>query len=69
VTTLAALHDLNLAAAYCDRIYVVDKGAIAASGAPAEVLRPELLREVFGVGASLGTHPVTGQPQLSFFPL
>jgi iron complex transport system ATP-binding protein len=69
VTTLAALHDLNLAAAYCDRIYVVDKGAIAASGAPAEVLRPELLREVFGVGASLGAHPVTGQPQLSFFPL
>ena len=69
VTTLAALHDLNLAAAYCDRLYVVDQGQVAASGAPADVLRPDLLRAVFGVGAMLGTHAVTGRPHLSFFPL
>ncbi|WP_055525640.1 ABC transporter ATP-binding protein [Streptomyces graminilatus] len=69
VTTLAALHDLNLAAAYCDRVHVLHGGLLVASGPPDEVFTRELLAEVFQVHAALGTHPLTGRPQLSFAPL
>lgn len=67
VTTLAALHDLNLAAQYCDRIFVVDRGQIVASGAPSDVLLPDLLRDVFGVGVLVQPHPLTGKPHLAFY--
>ncbi|GAA3086602.1 ABC transporter ATP-binding protein [Streptosporangium carneum] len=69
VTALAALHELNLAAAYCDRLYVLDAGRIVAHGAPADVLTPDLLAEVFGVRAHLGVNPLTGRPNLAFAPL
>ncbi|MFD4788662.1 ABC transporter ATP-binding protein [Streptomyces sp. NPDC058459] len=69
VTTLAALHDLNLAAAYCDRVHVLRGGHLLTSGTPQEVFTPELLGEVFQVHAALGTHPLTGRLQLSFAPL
>jgi iron complex transport system ATP-binding protein len=49
VTTVAALHDLNLAARYCDRVVVLDAGRVVAHGVPADVLTSELLADVFGV--------------------
>ena len=67
VTTLAALHDLNLAASYCDRIYAISEGEIVASGAPEEVLRPELIRSIYGIGAIVQPHPKTGRPHLLFY--
>jgi iron complex transport system ATP-binding protein len=69
VATLAALHDLNLAASYCDRLYVLADGAVVAAGPPERVLTPGLLAEVFRVRAVPGAHPLTGRPQLSFAPL
>ena len=64
VTTLVALHDLDLALAYCDRVAVLDDGRLAALGTPGEVLTPELVRAVFGVEASPIVHPVTGRDHL-----
>ncbi|MER7205950.1 ABC transporter ATP-binding protein [Streptosporangium sp. NPDC000239] len=69
VTTLAALHELNLAAAYCDRLYVLEAGRVVAHGSPGEVLTPALLAEVFGVRSHLGVNPLTGRPNLTFAPL
>ncbi|MYU11079.1 ATP-binding cassette domain-containing protein [Streptomyces sp. SID8361] len=66
LTVLAALHDLNLAAAHCDVLYVIAGGRIAASGPPHDVLRPALLAEVFGVRAHPVRHPETGAVQLLF---
>ncbi|MFF8744511.1 ABC transporter ATP-binding protein [Streptomyces californicus] len=66
--TLCVLHDLNLAAAYCDRICVLHRGRIVADGPPAEVLDPELVRTVFGVTCTHLTHPVTGGLLLAFSP-
>ena len=51
ITVIAAIHDLNIAAMYCDRLYVVCVGEIVAEGAPGQVLTPELIRDVYGVGA------------------
>ncbi|GIG65739.1 ABC transporter ATP-binding protein [Phytomonospora endophytica] len=65
-TVLLVLHDLNLAAAACDRVAVLRDGALVASGTPAEVLTTELVREVFGVEAVVVAHPVTGGPHLLY---
>jgi iron complex transport system ATP-binding protein len=66
LTVLAALHDLNLAAAYCDRIYVLKAGRVVAAGPTAEVLTTELVEEVYGVAAHRSTNPLTGRPTLHF---
>ncbi|WP_229054500.1 ABC transporter ATP-binding protein [Aeromicrobium sp. Leaf350] len=50
-TTLMALHDLNHAATYCDRLVVLAAGRVHAAGVPAEVLTPSLIAEVYGVEA------------------
>ena len=68
VTTLAALHDLNLAALYCDRIYVLKDGAVVASGALGDVLCAELIRDVYHVTAEVRPHPATGRPHITFIP-
>ncbi|GAA2274693.1 ABC transporter ATP-binding protein [Glycomyces scopariae] len=64
ITVLVVLHDLNLAAAVCDRIAVLQDGALAALGTPHEVLTTGLLRDVFDVGAQVVPHPRTGRPQV-----
>jgi iron complex transport system ATP-binding protein len=69
VTTLAAMHDLNLAATYCDLLHVLHGGELVASGPPDEVLTETIVADVFGVGAEITTSPRTGRPQLTFHPL
>ncbi|MGW4201663.1 ABC transporter ATP-binding protein [Streptomyces sp. NPDC004726] len=67
-TTLCVLHDLNFAATYCDRLYVLKAGRIVAGGPPADVLTPELVRDIFHVECAHLTHPTTGQLLLAFSP-
>ncbi|MFE0437354.1 ABC transporter ATP-binding protein [Streptomyces nigra] len=67
-TVLLALHDLNLAARYCDRLYVLYEGEVTASGPAAEILTPALLAEVYGVETEVAVHPRTGAPQVTFLP-
>jgi iron complex transport system ATP-binding protein len=50
---VAVLHDLALAARYCDRVVVLDHGEIVADGAPYEALGPELLAATFGIRATV----------------
>ena len=52
-TVIAAIHDLNIAAMYCDRLYAVKEGRVVASGRPEEVLTPELIRAVYEVEAEV----------------
>ncbi|MFG3132324.1 ABC transporter ATP-binding protein [Streptomyces tendae] len=66
LTVLVVLHDLNLAAAACDRLGVLSRGRLVASGTPAAVLTAELVGDVFGVTASVVPHPLTGDPQLLY---
>ena len=53
LAVLVSAHDLNLAARYCDRLAVLDRGRLVAEGAPIAVLTPALLAAVFGVEASV----------------
>ena len=53
VSAVVALHDLNLAAMFCDHVLILDHGRVAAHGTPAETLTEELVREVYGVRATV----------------
>ena len=64
LTVVAALHDLNLAAAYCDHLVVLRDGRVHAEGSPAEVLTPTLLADVYGLDAEVSPHPRTGAPMV-----
>lgn len=66
VAVVASLHDLNLAAAFCDRVYVIKDGEIVADGCPWAVLTAETLMDVFGLGALVDEHPVTGSPRITW---
>lgn len=50
LTVVVVLHDLNLAARYCDDLVLLDHGAVVRSGGAEEVLDPEVVREVYGIG-------------------
>ncbi|RZI33806.1 heme ABC transporter ATP-binding protein [Pseudomonas orientalis] len=59
---LVILHDLNLAARYCDRILLLEGGRPHALDTPAQVLRPEPLKAVFGLDVLVQLHPERGHP-------
>ncbi|PIE42870.1 MAG: hypothetical protein CSA50_08020 [Gammaproteobacteria bacterium] len=66
VTSLVVMHDLNLAAMYCDRIYVMNHGKIHIFGPPEEILTEELINEVYRVNVDFGRQKRTGKLHLSF---
>ncbi|MCQ4334209.1 ATP-binding cassette domain-containing protein [Natronomonas sp. F2-12] len=59
-TVVAAIHDIELAARFCDTIAVLDGGGIRALGSPSTVLTDETLEEAFGVRTVVGTNSATG---------
>jgi len=60
-TVIVALHDLNLAAAFCEKLVLINKGSIVASGTPEQVLVPERLEQVYGVDVELLRLPENGR--------
>ncbi len=68
VTVLSAIHDLNMAALYCDRIYVLQDGRVALDGTPEEVLTPQNIFAIYGVRSTVETHPITGKLSITFLP-
>lgn len=57
LTVISAMHDLTSAGMYADRLVLLHEGVVAASGTPAEVLRPETLAEFYGVRVSVHRDP------------
>ncbi len=64
IGALAALHDLNQAAEFCDRLVLMHEGRVLAQGTPDEVLQPDGLRIAYQGEAQVGRNPVTGRPML-----
>lgn len=56
-TVVSAIHDLNLAAIYCDRIIALKDGHIVCSGTPQDVLSSDTIRHIYGVSAMVQTLP------------
>ena len=61
-TVVIALHDLNLAAQYCDRLILIGKGRIRCQGKPGEVITAENIVRVYGSGSYIYRHPLSGLP-------
>ncbi|UBU18328.1 ABC transporter ATP-binding protein [Nonomuraea gerenzanensis] len=64
-TVVTALHDLNLAAQYCDHLLLLREGRLVAAGSPGQVLTEETVERVYGVRAQV-TRSDTGRPSLRF---
>ena len=65
LAAIAAIHDLNLAARYCDRLVLLCDGRVLAEGPPAEVLSPDTIESAFGVESAVYRDPVTGALAIS----
>ncbi len=68
VTSIIALHDLNHAAMFCDRLVVLQRGKVVAAGTPEAVLTEHLLREVFAVEARVEASPHHSKPHIHYLP-
>lgn len=66
-TVVVVLHDLNIAAQFCDRIYLMQEGALLACGAPEQVLTPQRIHQVFGVRAEVDVHAATGRLRIAYW--
>ena len=62
VAVIVVMHDLNLAAMYCDRILVMDNAKAVVSGPPSDIVTSELIRSVFQVDASVTVGERNGKP-------
>lgn len=58
---VVVLHDLGLAAAYADRVAILDAGELVATGPPREVLTAERLGRIYRHPVDVFDHPVTGE--------
>jgi iron complex transport system ATP-binding protein len=65
---LAAVHDLQLAALYCDRVVLLRAGEVVSQGTPESVLTESLLLSAFGQPVALSTHPTHGVPLVALVP-
>jgi len=64
-TAVAAIHDLSLAARYCDRLVLLADGGVVAAGPPARVLERTTVADAFDADAAVVDDPVTGTPAVT----
>jgi len=64
VTVLAAIHDLSLAALFCDTVQLIADGRIIAGGPPRSVITADVMRHAYGTDVLVIEHPDTGTPHL-----
>lgn len=68
ITVFSSIHDLCIAAYYCDKIIIMNEGTIIDYGSPDEVLTKELIEKLFGVSAEISNNKITGKMQIYFYP-
>jgi iron complex transport system ATP-binding protein len=68
LAVIAAVHDLNLAALFFDRLVLLKDGHIVADGPPAAVVTAEAVHDVFGTAVAVYHHPTAGVPQMTLLP-
>lgn len=66
LSVFASFHNLNLAAAFCDHVIVLNKGGVYAQGTPSQVLTEDLLQNVFQTKAAIDRHPGTCHPRITY---
>lgn len=62
LSVIIILHDINLAARYCDEVVALQRGAIVAAGTPVEIMQPTVLERIYGIPMAVVAHPHSGLP-------
>ena len=65
LTVVWVSHDLNLAGQYCDRLLLLQDGALVRLGAPSAVLQPEVIESVYRCPVLVDRHPASGAPRVT----
>ena len=65
LTVVLVSHDLNLASQYCDQLILLNHGSMVTMGTPEEVIRPDILKKVYGCEVFVDRHPQSGMPRIS----
>ena len=65
LTVVLVSHDLNVASLLCDRVLMMKEGKIYTGGTPADTIRPDILRMVYGCDVVVDCHPQTGTPRVT----
>ena len=65
LTVVLVSHDLNVASQYCDRVMMLKDGSVFQIGSPSDVMRPNVLREVYGCPVLIDSHPDSGRPRVT----
>ena len=68
LTVMAAMHDLNLASLYFERLILLKEGRVWADGTPSQVLTEARIAEVFSASVRVESHPITGAPHIVVIP-
>ena len=68
ITMFSAIHDMNIAATYCDKLVLLEKGKIISIGTPTEVLTKDNFNNIFGVEVYLSTNPYTNKLAINYIP-
>ena len=68
ITVIAAIHDLNLATLYFNRLILLKKGRVFADGSPTEVITEDIVKEVFAAPVKIEPHVMTGTPHVIITP-
>lgn len=66
ITVLVSIHDLNLAATYCDRLILMDQGELIKTGTVEEVLTEKLISDAFQIDVKIDRHPVSDKLRISY---
>lgn len=67
ICVVAALHDLALAAQFCDEIYIIKNGVLKASGKPEDVITPEMVKEVYEIDCDIVYNEKTKAIMVSYY--
>ncbi|WP_192459196.1 Fe3+-hydroxamate ABC transporter ATP-binding protein FhuC [Musicola keenii] len=62
LTVIAVLHDINMAARYCDYLVALRQGRIVAQGTPEQLMQPPVLEAIYGIPMGVMPHPAQGTP-------
>ena len=68
LTVAAAIHDLNIAALYCDRLIAITQGQVVGLGTPRELLTEEFIYDLYEVRSTVSIHPDTGRLNIVYLP-
>lgn len=68
LTVAAAIHDLNIAAMYCDRLIAIHDGEVVGAGTPHEMLTESFIRDLYGVESEVHYDEATGRMNIVYIP-